>query len=116
MRVWHRTDTGQSHPLTSPMNQAPLRANTAPATRARPQAHVRAASLDQQLAGLREELRFTSAVPIGQWVRQADVFKRQADQHHTAGDLEGQYMGYVRATHQSCQVCTVGPYLTQGVV
>ncbi|WFD49689.1 hypothetical protein GLX27_004374 [Malassezia furfur] len=48
--------------------------------------------LDAQVATLRDELRFTSAMPIRHWIRTADLLKRQADQHHVDGDLEAQYV------------------------
>ena len=50
------------------------------------------AELDAQVAELRHELRFSSAVPISHWIRCADTLKRQADQHHNASDLDMQYL------------------------
>lgn len=91
--------------LTSPMNQVSLLAQTdlqqpqtQPGAGFFSRTNRRPASLqelDEQVADLRQELRFSSSVPISHWIRCADVLKRRADQHHHASDLEGQYLWYV---------------------
>lgn len=79
--------------LTSPMNQTGVlgrrtHARASPA----PSQPASLAELDAQVAELRHELRFSSAVPISHWIRCADTLKRQADQHHNASDLDMQYL------------------------
>ena len=44
--------------------------------------------------GIRE-MNFCSAMPLRSWISRANMLKRMADQHHTAGDLEQQYIWYV---------------------
>ncbi|WFD31910.1 ubiquitinyl hydrolase 1 [Malassezia sp. CBS 17886] len=83
------------HVLTSPTNQvsflggAGLRA--APAA---PTAPVPAtpAELDARARTFRDEIRFSAHIPVAHWMRIADTLKRQADQHHSADDLERQYL------------------------
>ncbi|WFD20766.1 ubiquitinyl hydrolase 1 [Malassezia caprae] len=48
--------------------------------------------LDAQVAAFRHQAHFSNATPVSQWIRLADRLKRQADQHHNAGDLEHQYL------------------------
>ncbi|PKI83566.1 hypothetical protein MVES_002665 [Malassezia vespertilionis] len=84
----------QSLSLTSPTNQTSLldAVHAAPHPELREQVFVHPDTLDKQVDRLRDEIRFASAVPIRHWIRQADVLKREADQHHTAGDLALQYV------------------------
>lgn len=61
--------------------------------------------LDAQVAAFRHEVHFSSATPVSQWIRLADRLKRQADQHHNAGDLEHQYLWYVQRSLFSLAKC-----------
>lgn len=64
-----------------------VRAPTRKAAGTRPQ-HALDAAVDRECA----QMRLTSAMPVRHWIREADVLKRQADQHHIAQDLEQQYI------------------------
>lgn len=78
--------------LTSPMNQTEVLGRTHARVPPAPRQPAPLEELEAQVAELRHELRFSSAVPISHWIRCADALKRQADQHHNASDLEMQYL------------------------
>lgn len=97
----------QPHALTSPTNQTSLLVPSesrvgAPIPRTPPASPF---ELDAQVAAFRHEVHFSSATPVSQWIRLADRLKRQADQHHNAGDLERQYLWYVRRSLFSLAKC-----------
>ncbi|WFC97093.1 hypothetical protein MBRA1_003759 [Malassezia brasiliensis] len=95
----------QAHKLTVPTNVVPFGgtehatyvagkagAGTAAAPGGARRLPASPDELEARVATLRDELRFTSAMPIRHWIRTADLLKRQADQHHVDGDLEAQYV------------------------
>lgn len=84
--------------LTSPTNLTGLRSQpsrsefaTGPDAAARRGTPSQAA-LDAAVEREVEQLRFCSAMPVRHWIREADMRKREADQHHSADDIVMQYI------------------------
>lgn len=91
-------DKAKAHSLTGPTNLVSIVGHVpapaeAPALPVQPTPSL--TELDGQVDAMLAEMRFSSAVPINAWIRRADTLKRQADQHHIAGDLARQYVWYV---------------------
>ena len=93
------TDVKQgTRALTSPTNLTGLRSQpsrsefaTGPDAAARRGTPSQAA-LDAAVEREVEQLRFCSAMPVRHWIREADMRKREADQHHSADDIVMQYI------------------------